>query len=98
MGGAGTQQSPCGGLSAAYLSFACRLLGRLATQMWSWESTKIPPMPPSIQLLGRGLGQYGSGSNFGTLLAADVLTANRLSPDRKAAKAETAVAAAILGF
>src|SRR5690348_1696448 len=69
-GGAGAQQSACGGFSAAYLSLLSSDRGRLVTQMWSCESAKIPATCPSIQLLGSGLGQYGSGSNFGTFGAA----------------------------
>src|SRR5215469_18616942 len=70
------QQSACGGSSAAYLSLLSSVRGRLFTQMWSCESTKMPPTCPSIQLLGSGFGQKGSGSNFGTLCAAAVMANN----------------------
>src|SRR5215469_517740 len=66
------QQSAWGGFSAPYLSLLSSVRGRLLTQMWSCESTKMPPTCPSIQLFGSGFGQKGSGSNFGAVYAAAV--------------------------
>ena len=87
--GGGTQQSACGGSSAAYLSLLSRLLGRFVTQTWSCESTKIPETCPSIHLFGNGFGQYGSTSNLGTPPGA---AANA------AASASKAIPARIFGF
>src|SRR5215471_9277562 len=44
------------------------------TQMLSCESTVTPDTWPRIQLLGRCLGQKGSGSNFGTSVTAAAAT------------------------
>src|SRR6516225_1178919 len=63
-GGAGTQQITLVAVDARF-SRASSEPGRWLIQIWSWESTKMPPMVPMIQLFGSGCGQVGSTWNFG---------------------------------
>src|SRR5579872_3876388 len=45
------------------------MLRRLTTTMWSCESTHTPPSWPTIQPVGKGLGQEGSTANLGAFCA-----------------------------
>jgi hypothetical protein len=63
-GGAGMQQITLVAVDARF-SRASSELGRWLIQIWSWASTKMPPMVPMIQLYGSGCGQVGSTWNFG---------------------------------
>src|SRR5580700_4780249 len=60
-GGAGKQHIAWRGeLGSALISSGVSLPGRCKTQIWFWLSTFIPPIWPTIQLLGNSLGQEGS--------------------------------------
>ena len=65
-GGAETQHFERGGVSAAPFSSSVSERGRWMTQMWSLESTVMPPTWPRIQLFGSGFGQDASTAKVGT--------------------------------
>src|ERR1700731_726585 len=50
---------------ATNFSLSCRS-PRLTSKMWSWASTQMPPARPVTMLPGKGFGQLGSTSYFGT--------------------------------
>src|SRR3954451_12242593 len=64
-GGADLQHLLSGALVCAPFSSSSRVAGRWMIQMLSWASTAMPATWPRIQFSGSGLGQNGSGWNFG---------------------------------
>src|SRR5215203_276765 len=65
-GGAGIQQSACGGFSDAAFSPSGIVDGRWKTQTLSCESTATPPTWPVTHLFGSASNHNGSGSKIGT--------------------------------